>query len=290
MIQHLLQRREIPSENLTLLNTLIAAHFLWIYFSLSGFADFTRFPPDFYEPFGLFRLLPRIEQAFIFHFFDYLYLVSLGLFVCGYFPRSAILIAALAAVFLFGYHQNYSYVKRAEAAIVISLGLLFFSEASRTNKAGDSRILWIFRAQIIFIFFSAALEKILNSGGSWLSGDLLSRGLAWNQVSQAEWMSNALLFDQAGWIYSNPGLCRFFAILCLALEFFSPLALFSKRAAVLIIPALFFFQIAIWQFMAINFIFYYMPLFLVWLPWERKFLDKAVSNIFAIFALKSPRT
>jgi hypothetical protein len=68
------------------------------------------------------------------------------------------------------------------------------------------------------------------------------------------------------WLVEQPNLCRFLATFTILIELFAPLAFFSRRAAIFLIPQILLFQLGSAVVLYQNFLSLYWPLYLAWIP------------------------
>ena len=245
------------------------------------------FPEGFYQPrsfFAWLSLTPVDATTF-----DWLVtglewavlLAALGL--CA---RLAAAVSFALGLYVIGYQFNYGYLHWAHAIAPIVMGVLALApsgdalsidawlrhRATGGGPLAGGQYRWpIQLARLIFvsIFFAAGLSKLRTAGLAWVASDTLRNYLLENQyIFQGE---AAVSWGRpvVDWLVWRPGWCRALAGLSLALELSAPLALFSRRARIVLIPALFAFQVSNALLLHQNFFFTYLGVYAFWLPWRR---------------------
>jgi len=121
------------------------------------------------------------------------------------------------------------------------------------------RLVWVL---FILVFFGAGMSKIRHSGLEWIFSDNMRYLLIRHHYTHEPLTSWGLYLAQYNW------LCQLLAAATLVVEVGSPLALFSHKLRLIIIPGLFFMQIGIWTLMGVQFL-AYLFCFLFWIPWDR---------------------
>src|SRR5207248_8723531 len=120
---------------------------------------------------------------------------------------------------------------------------------------------WLVRA---LFFFAASVWKIRYSGLTWVTTDALATtlNLGYYHVSNADPLTPwGLTLARCGW------LCRLLAGATLAIEAGFPLALFSRRARSVLVPAGLLMQAGIRILMGPSFG-QFMICYLFWVPWD----------------------
>jgi hypothetical protein len=180
--------------------------------------------------------------------------VALVLGMIGFRARIAAIVAALLGLYLIGLPYNVSRLSHEAAAAVIALWVLVFAGAHR----------WPIRLMQVILslaFFSAGLAKLRHSGLDWIAPENLS--LLLHQRAQP---LGLLLAD-------SPIVCSGLATLTLAVEVLHPLALFSKRAAMILVPSGVAMLLGSWLLLGIPF----WPLLALQVFWTERFWDQKSS-------------
>jgi hypothetical protein len=203
-----------------------------------------------------------------------LWKISLFTSMIGLFTRISTLFAAGAGIFLVGLVYNFGKIDHHMGAAAIGMLVLAFSECGKIDSAdewlarrrgksyppisgADAR--WpiqLMRVVISLVFFGAGLNKLETSGLAWVTSESMQMDLI-------------MLGTPLGQTFVQwPWLCHLLGGFALTVEFFHPLALFSKRLAVILVPAGFVLFVGICTSLDITFeMFAYVQFF--WLPWRR---------------------
>lgn len=212
--------------------------------------------------------------------------VALALSCVGLLTRASTVSSFILGAYLLGLPHNFGKISHYDALVVIILGIMALSRCGddwsvdqliRRMRPGSAPVAkrsvsgeyaWPVRAvwlMFALIFFGAGISKIRDSGLEWVASDNLALVLIQSNYRLNEGgplTSWGLNLAQYGW------LCRLLAAATVAVEVGYPLALFSRRARWIIIPFVFFMQIAIrllvgpsfYQFLICN---------LFWIQWDR---------------------
>lgn len=201
--------------------------------------------------------------------------VSLVTACLGLATRASTAIAAVLGVILFQLSGDFGKQTHDLAPASVALVVMALSACGQTysldrvvlrrlGKVPPPPILaesgWpihVMRVVITLVFFCAGMHKMLTSGLHWVFSDNMQ----------------ALMLSQrrggiAAWIIPHPALCVAMAAGGLMTELFYPLALVSKRLAMIWVPAGVMLFVGIFVTLGIDFRFMaYLSFF--WLPWGR---------------------
>jgi hypothetical protein len=204
--------------------------------------------------------------------------VALALSAIGLLSRVAMTVSFVVGVYLLGLPHNFGQTYHFDALLVLVMGVLAASRAGdacsvdawlegvpEVQPSGEYtwplRAIWVAMA---LVFFAAGFAKVRYGGVAWITSNnmsiLLTRALY--HVSDADPMTRAgLWIAQRHWFSSG------LAAGAVAIELGFPLALISRRARALLVPAAFGMLIGIRILMGPTF-----GGFLVagvfWIPWD----------------------
>ena len=245
------------------------------------------FPEGFYQPrsFYAWLSLAPVDAAT----FDWLVtglewavlLAALGL--C---TRLATAASLALGLYVIGYQFNYGYLHWAHAIAPIIMGVFALApsgealsidawlrqrDTGRRPRSGGQYRWPIQLARLIFvsIFLAAGLSKLRIAGLAWVASDTLRNYLLENQYIFQDAAAASWGRPVVDWLVLRPGWCRALAGLSLTLELSAPLALLSRRARLVLIPALFAFQVGNALLLYQDFFFAYLGVYAFWLPWQR---------------------
>jgi hypothetical protein len=204
----------------------------------------------FWHPLWIFQLLhlPLLSPQII-QFIADLLLVSMILSAIGLFTRPANIASFLLGFYLFGLPNNFGKVHHLETPLLWFFLIMSFSRCgdafsinallARRKRAAPAPILsgnyrWpiqLFCCVLAAIYFEAGVSKLRHSGIQWVTSDLMAFYLVRAQyhITDAEPLTNWGLF-----IARYPILCHFSCAFALLLELAYPLALFNRRARMII--------------------------------------------------------
>jgi hypothetical protein len=209
--------------------------------------------------------------------------VSLFLSAIGLFARVAMGVAFVAGLYLLGLPHNFGQTEHFDTLVVFTSGALALSHARdalsvdawiakrrrRPRPATDPgeytwpiRFVWVAMA---LIFCAAGISKLRHSGLEWIFSDNLALLLQRQQyhISDGEPWTNWGLF-----VARHDPLARVFAAAALCIETLFPLALFSRYARRIIVPAGLLLLIGIRTLMGPTFE-QFMLCYVFWVPWDR---------------------
>ena len=245
----------------------------------SGWADVSRafwMPMPLFEALGLEPLSSSALQAA-----EVIWRVALVLSAIGLFSRISMTVAAFLSLYLLGLPHNFGHVYHFDATLVIIAFILACSRAGdafsidAVRRAGPApapsgeytwpiRMAWVAMA---LVFFAAGIAKFRYGGIEWITSDnmsiLLTRAVY--HTSDADPITGLGL-----WIAQHPILASVIAGMSAIIEFVYPLALFSRKARVVLVPGAFMMLVGIRMLMGPTF-----GGFLVanvfWVPWSALF-------------------
>jgi hypothetical protein len=220
--------------------------------------------------------------------------LSLGLSAAGLLARPAMTVAFVAGAYLMGLPQNFGQTQHFDALVVFASGALAVSRAadacsvdawlaSRRRRAigahttdapadrgpaDDPEYTWPIRfvwVMMSLIFCAAGISKLRHSGLEWILSDNLSLLLLRQQyhLSDGEPLTNWGI-----WVAHHGGLARVMAACSVSVETLFPLALFNRRARLVLVPAGLAFLVGIRVLMGPTFE-QFMLCYVFWVPWHR---------------------
>jgi hypothetical protein len=238
----------------------------------------------FWMPIWLFETfrIPVVSPSVI-GWIQLLWKVSLFLSAIGLFTRVAMSVAFLSGLYLMGLPHNFGQTEHFDTLVVFTNGALALSHAAdavsldawlarRTHRAPAAadpgeytwpiRFVWVAMA---LIFFAAGISKWRHSGLAWVLSDNLALLLQRQQyhISDGEPWTNWGL-----WVARHSLLAKLMAGASISIETLFPLALFSRMARWVLVPAGLLFLIGIRTLMGPTFE-QFMLCYIFWVPWER---------------------
>ena len=210
--------------------------------------------------------------------------VSLLLSAVGLYSRPAMLTAFALGTYLMGLPHNFGQTQHFDTLVVFASGALAISRAgdacsldallARRNgqrayaRDADWEYTWPIRfvwVAMAVIFCAAGISKLHHSGLDWIVSDNLSLLLLRQQyhLSDGEPLTNWGI-----WVANHRWMARGMAAMSVVVETGFPLALFSRRARTLLVPAGLAFLVGIRILMGPTFE-QFMMCYVFWVPWER---------------------
>jgi hypothetical protein len=198
----------------------------------------------------------------------------------GLFTRASMWLAAVVGAYLLGLPHNFGQTFHFDALLVLTCFVLAFSRAAdaysldamlgRTapvegGRSGEYtwpiRLIWVSTS---LVFLAAGLAKLRYGGLPWVWSDNMQIVLtrAAYHVSDADPIS-----DLGLWIAGHSWLARGLAGLALMIELFFVLALVSRKARVVLVPAAFCMLVGIRVLMGPTFGAFLLAT-VFWVPWE----------------------
>jgi hypothetical protein len=207
--------------------------------------------------------------------------VALLFAAAGFATRASAAIAAVSTFYLLGLRHNFGKIYYADAVVPLILAILAVARSGdrwsvdrvlarirgraerRTDPAEYTwplRLVWLLT---VMVFFAAGVAKHRSAGVEWILSDQLRDVLIGQYLGPVP----------RGWgiglaVAEHATLCRMLAGAVFALETLSPLALVSKWARVVIVPALVVFTASLPFLFGFQFREHF-ALFAFWVPWNR---------------------
>jgi len=173
---------------------------------------------------------------------------ALALSAVGLFTRTSTIVSTALGVYLLGLPHNFGQTYHFDAVLVIAMAVLACSRAGDAcsidaslrdgpRLTWSSEYTWPIRAiwvAVALVFFSAGLAKLRYGGLAWITSDnmsiLLTRALY--HVSDADPLTSIGL-----WIAAHRWLAHTLAAAAVVTEVAFPLALISRSARLVLVPA-----------------------------------------------------
>lgn len=207
--------------------------------------------------------------------------VSLLLSAVGLMTRPAMIVAFALGTYLMGLPHNFGQTQHFDTLVVFASGALAISRAADTfsidaliaSRRGNRRTAepWEYTWPIRFvwvamalIFCAAGLSKLRHSGLDWILSDNLSLLLLRQQYHLSD---GEPLTTWGIWVANHPWVVRGMAATAMAVETLFPLALFSRVARLVLVPAGLAFLIGIRVLMGPTFE-QFMMCYVFWIPWH----------------------
>lgn len=254
---------------------------LFLYYLPADFKIFTEFPRIFVEPVWVLRItqLPLITDPFTVEWLQSIWKASLLASACGVLTRSACWTSALLGTYLIAMSHSFGKTHHNDALVCLFMfvfaisrcGDVFSVDAlrSRRNPANlrslvDGEYKWplvLMRVLFTIMYLAAGISKLKASGLHWMYSDYMQK-LMLAQHYTAYPPTNWSIFI-AQW----PAICQALAVITIVVELAVPMALFSKRARSILIPATYAMHLGIWLLLGpwfLNMIFCCM----IWVDWN----------------------
>jgi hypothetical protein len=211
-------------------------------------------------------------------------LCSLAFAAVGFLTPISTALAFFLSVYVDGVRFNYGFLQYVDGLPILVLGILALSNCGaafsvdallrrylgKPNSSQKSEEYGWPIALILFlwtlVFFAAGISKLRNGGVEWALGDTLRNIISDHQYSFHYEAIKSSFRDFSMWLVEQPNLCRFLATFTILIELFAPLAFFSRRAAIFLIPQILLFQLGCAVVLYQNFLSLYWPLYLAWIP------------------------
>lgn len=256
----------------------------WFY-SDADFSAWADVPDIFWHPIRLFGVFHSVVlPAETLHVLTIIWTIALGLSCVGLFTRVSTAASFLLGLYLLGLPHNFGKVHHGDAVTVFMMGILAFSRcgdgwsvdrvialARRPTSAQalhprySGEYTWPMRLSCVLmtlVFFGAGTSKLRTSGLRWITSDNMTNMLVNHHYSHHPLVPWGL------YLARFRGASSFMAGMSVLFETAAPLALFSRRLRVILIPGLLFMQVGIWLLMGIRFRDFFL-LYLLWIPWDR---------------------
>ncbi len=271
----------VPAWPLGLCRASFFASFYGLYLARWDQRVYAFFPDGFFQPRSFFAwpfLAPMNETAFAWLVTGFECAVILA--ALGLLTRITTAASFGLGLYVVGYQFNYGYLHWAHAVVPIVMGVFALAPSGdalsldawirqrHVRDGGQYR--WpiqLVRLIFVSIFLAAGLSKLRAAGLSWVTSDTLRNYILENQYVFHQAAALSWSHPLADWLIHHPGWCKGLAGLSLSLELSAPAALLSRRARVLLIPALFVFQVGNALLLYQDFFFAYLSLYVFWMPW-----------------------
>jgi len=208
-----------------------------------------------------------------------IWILALALSAIGLVAGAGMAVSFLLGVYLLGLPHNFGQTYHFDALLVLAMGILACSRAGdawsvdawlkgRSDVQPSGEYTWPVRAiwvAMSLVFFAAGLAKLRYGGLEWITSNNMSILLtrAFYHASDADPLTRAgLAIARRHWLSSA------LAASTVAIELGFPLALVSRRARMLFVPAAFCMLVGIRVLMGPTFGGFLLAT-VFWIPWER---------------------
>lgn len=207
------------------------------------------------------------------------FILALALSCVGLATRASTAAAAVLGYYVLGVY-TFGREAHAEAIAVSLMAIMACSRAgdalsldralflrSRPPPAPSGEYRWPIQAArlaIAFVFLGAGISKFRHSGLAWITTDNLRNWIVERTYDQGRVRSGL-----STWVGRSPLLCKLLAAGTVALECLFPLALFSRRAALVLIPAAVGMLAGFSLILGPTFVELGAAAIIFWLPWDR---------------------
>lgn len=243
-------------------------------------SDWAAVPDAFWFPIPITRALelPRAGQPALVAL-ALAFRLSVLTSALGLFTRLSTVVALFTGAYLFWLPHNFGKIHHSDAVILFSLLILACSRCGDAisvdawlrkrrglgaSAAPSFEYYWpvrLVQALTALMFFGAGISKLQKSGIDWAFSENLARLFVRHHYSHEP------LVDWGLTLATMPLLTQALAFAALLLELVAPLALFHRRAALLIVPSLLALQVGNWLLlgvlMKLN-----LCLYLFFVPWD----------------------
>jgi hypothetical protein len=199
----------------------------------------------------------------------------------GLASRPSALVACLLGAYLLALTHSFHKINHSDGALVLTMGVLALAPigdvwsldrlarrwrlGERLAAPGFGGEYWwpiqMTRVLLVLVFLGSGISKLVNGGVAWVWSDHLYASVTLLRATRETLLSVRLPWESHYWLW------RALAMGTVAIELAAPLALFSPRARLVIIPGLLSLQIGILLLMGDNFT-QFMALYLFWIPWS----------------------
>lgn len=258
---------------------------IFLFYLQSDFSAWAEVDKFFWKPIWLFKSfhLPVLTQDSL-AIIQFIWKAGLGLSCIGLFTRMSTIASFVLGIYLIGLPHNFGKVNHSDAILVFIMGVMVLSRCgdslsvdrlllrlrSKKNQSPAKpaacgeytwpiRVVWLIMA---LVFFAAGVSKIGRSGLEWVMSDNMAILLIERNYGDSPLTSWGLYIAQYRW------LCWMFAAGTIVFEACFPLALISRRARWIIVPAMTSIQIGIAIILGPGFR-QFMLVYLFWIPWDR---------------------
>ncbi len=276
-----------PSEpsNLGLCRIIFYGAMVMVYLGIDS-GLWATVPQVFWMPITVFDALSLpLLPADTLRWLDRIWILSLALSCVGFLTRGSAAVALVLGAYLLGLPHNFGKTHHSDAILLLILVIMVVSRCGDAwsldrliqrhrwspERRGEPsarpsgeytwpvRLVW---ALIAVVFFSAGVSKLRQSGLDWIFSSNLRFQLLRHQYSHVGMGGLAPLLAQ------HLALTKLMAAGSVALELSAPLAVFSRRLRLLIVPGLLLLQAGIWALMGVAFT-QYLAAYIFWVPWDR---------------------
>jgi hypothetical protein len=278
-----------PPYTLGLCRISFFTSFYLLYLAREDLRWYALFPDGFFQPRSFFVWLPFAPPAWeTLNGLVTTFELGVILAALGFLTRMATVLSFVLALYVVGLQFNYGYLHWAHAIVPLVMGI--FALAPCGDALSLDALIWKYRrrqraqaggqyhwpvqlGRVLFVtvFFAAGLSKLRTAGLSWVTSDTLRHYILENQYVFHADAVQAWSRPLVVWLVGYPLLCRLLAVLTVALELSAPLALVSSWARLLLIPAIFLFQVGNALLLYQDFFFAYLGLYAFWVPWRSLF-------------------
>jgi hypothetical protein len=267
-------------ENLGICRALFFGAILLLYLNV-GWSDWSDVSEAFWDPIPLFeRLHLPVFSAPALTTLSVLWKLALLASALGLFTRWSTVVAFAIGGYLLGLPHNFGKTHHFDALVVLVLGVMMLARtgdafsldrlrargAPPPARSGEYR--WPVRATWLLmslVFCSAGVAKLRHGGLAWVFSDNMAT-LLWQHGYHVG--GHVPLPRVALWLAQFPALCSAMAFVTIVVEAGYPLALVSRRARWILLPAMCGLLIGIRLLMGPTF-----PQFIIchlfWVPWDR---------------------
>ena len=217
---------------------------------------------------------------------EFLWKATLLTSAIGLFTRVSMITAALTGFYIVGVPNNFGKTGHGEGILILTTFILAFSRAGDAWSIDSLRRAWISRdpdraravprsgeynwpIKMVWLLMSlimlgAGVTKLRWSGLDWVLTDNLSTTILQHYYGGYSEPPT----DLGLWIAQHKTLCKVIAGMTILIELAFPLAMFSRLARAMLVPAMFLAQVGIYLMMGVNFT-QFMFVYLFWIPWDR---------------------
>lgn len=247
---------------------------LLIYFTLfKDYRGWSALTETFHNPYGLHKLFPPPPSDAVVGAIQWVWWLSLFTSAMGLLTRTSLIVAAVGATYLMGIPVGYGKFSHSEPIVLLVLLILAASRCGDAWsvdawRAGKTKVMsgeyrWPIRAVWILmslVFFQAGLNKLVLAGPAWATPESFAPMMVRHFYTNDPPIDLAL---RLAWIRPFVWMA---AISSLAGETLFPLALFSRRARLILPLLMFSMQVNIALLMGVYF-WPFKPAYVFWVPW-----------------------
>jgi hypothetical protein len=277
---------------------------LFLFYLQRDFSVYAGVEDAFWRPiwlFSRFRLPVLSEDLLV--IIQVLWKAALGLSCLGLFTRLSTVTSFLLGIYLLGLPHNFGKTDHSDAILVFVFGVMALSRCS--DSLSVDRLLWGLRhgkdsfarqpimsgeytwpVRVIWlvmtlIFFGAGMSKVRHSGIEWVTSDNMAI------LMLKSFYQNDPLTSWGLYIVQHRWLCSLLSAATIVFEVGYPLALFSRRARWIVVPAMASIQMGIRILMGISFR-QFLICNLFWVPWDRVGLPVRIIGVIGIIMIANP--